>query len=699
MFLFVSIALAAPFRLVTPPGIVPEVLPSVSPDRIDVMVRGVTHDPRDLWPSPSADGVRISRAVDLGGVWAITIWPTQPVSNLSFTDDGKGGWVANLDTTPLPPRPAPAPISLAQVLSPSGPALTCDAVRAAPLLPLHGQDMFVDVPAEAFAPAMPRWSVAEPRETSWARVSAVRMDLFVHKAPVDPAIALYELGALHRDLGHAREAAYYFGEADKAGVPDGIAALQRAGALLSVKEWDKAGEAARHAAEEGATEDAVVAVLGTSQLTLGNADGVLLGRALASRAVTGQASLVAGALLLRANCSSEAEAPLARAAAQHDASGALAQLLLVDTAILHGDVAGAEKGLTAVDVTGVGKPWSRQVRERTRLLGLLRGTPDTWLAGVPGLSRASKSDGPEGLDALYVLGQIGAQLGDEQMAVDAWVAMLNKRRSLLTGDPGQRLVNAWSARTSRLLREGKDLDALAFHAAVWRPGMLDLVQDPSALAGLAESAIHNGLYESGLRTLVTLSDLEARRGLDDRQTVLELAELYLQTNRFGEALDTLDFLATRPKDRDVVGRATVLRGRVLDAKGDAEGARKAWATVKASPAINAEARLRIAALDASANRCEAPAVAALRDASIPSPDDLPTPARALLAAHCLQRTGAPTDASAALAGVTVNDPTSAAYAAWLGGASKPGAAPWQQLATEDAAWGALAKRISAGAAR
>ncbi len=690
MMLLSLSAWAAPLHLSGPPDATVEVLPLVERGRVELLVHGAG-DLRGLFHDAPWDGVRAGTVTDLGGHHVVTAWMRRSDTTLvvSRVEDG---WIA----TPVP---------ISRVVP--GPDLHCTDSPSTALFPLHGADQLLAL--EDISLDLPRWGTAEPMTPSWERIATLRANLFGADRP--SANGLYEMGALHRDLGHLREAAFYFGRAAALGAPTGVASLQRAEALLALGDFDGAELAAEEAGKGGASQRDVLVVLATVALGRLQNDRppggatppvrVDLARALSPHEGP-LASLLAGATLLRADCWTEAIVPLTRAAAADGPLAPYSRLLLADAKLLAGNFDGAEEALGRLPET-LPDSVRRLSRSRLQLVSVLRQSPDAWPALVPTLERmgnARRADGTgvdhaasdEALEALYLLGQIGTQLGDDDIAIHAFGLLVDRRRRLLDGDPGSRLVGAWARRTGGLLDAKRPVEALAAHVAAWRPGLEHHLRDPAPLVEIASLWRNSALDEEALATLGTVATIEGRQGLDGRETVFAIADTYRRTARTSEALDALAFLATRPRTPEFDGRIALLRGRTLFDGGDPTAARVAWTAIAGPPAAKAEAGLRVALSNAESGACAG--VDLLTAASTaPLPEDL-SPGR-LDAARtaCLVQLGRFDEAraAAAVAATTLIDPASIAWARSV--AATPDAGAWRRLADEDTADAALRARL------
>ena len=682
MFALISLALAGPIQFTTTPGAEVEVLPMSVPGRVEVIFHRNRVDLRPQLGDQPIDGLRAWRLSDLGGEWVLTAWMWDPKTAISLTR-AENIWTATV-------APIKAPI-LPEVKG------ECAVDARTALVPLHGKDMLHTFPPTLFLPAMPRWTAAEAAEgdaASWDKIAELRRTV----GPAD-ARGNYALGAMHRDLGHAREAAYYFTKAVKLGAPGETALLQAAGAQLESGQWDAARATAAEARLAGAADEPVREIEALIALVTLDPEPATSGRALALASTRPAASLVAGGLLLRAGCATEAIPVLERAVLLEDNDRqAMARILLMDAHVLGGDIKGAESTMKELSSRRVPGRWSGLLRARSRLITLLQQSPNQWAALVPELEKVGRVRDEEGAESLFLLGQIGVALGDARMSIDAWGALVDHHRDLLAGEPGERLAMAWEARVKSLLENDRELDALAMHAGVWRPGLLPHLKTADQLQALAVIDERYGLYESALDLMQAISDMEGAKGLDDRSTILNIARLYLLSGRTTEATEALDFLATRPPTPVLLAKAALLRAAVHEKLGEFEAARALYATVGAPPADADEARVRGALLDAHAGRCEA-ALAVLLAPPKPFPTGIPVAEAEEDAAHCLTALDRPVEAKAAAgrAAAALVDAEAAAFDGWVSRAKATEKGPgsvWSRLIAEDTAQAVLKERLA-----
>jgi hypothetical protein len=172
-----------------------------------------------------------------------------------------------------------------------------------------------------------------------------------------------------------------------------------------------------------------------------------------------------------------------------------------------------------------------------------------------------------------------------------------------------------------------------------------------------------------LVTLREVASIEGQRRLDDRRTLLALADVYRATERYEAAMETLDFLRRRPQDPALVAREQLLRARTFEASGAREAARRGYAALARAPgaagSVAEEARLRAALLDAEDGRC-AQALPALEGVTI-YPPDLSAGLSGIARSRCLFAGGRVEEARvvAAAAVATLSAPQVGAYADYL----------------------------------
>jgi hypothetical protein len=433
--------------------------------------------------------------------------------------------------------------------------------------------------------------------------------------------------------------------------------------------WPDARAEAVRAVRAGAPESAAYEVLGVSTLMGGDGAAAPIGRVLARKTARPTASLVAGALLMRDRCAAEAIPVLERTRLLVGARDAMGRILLADAMLTTGGRDAAVSVLGTVANEDVPERWRGPLRARRRLAALLGVTADQWPAFMPSLSVAADRWDDEGLEVLFLLGQMGEVMGDSRQAHDAYVALVDRHRAFATGEPGRRLLAVWRQRTGELLAAGRTLDAVSFHVATWRTSMLPIAEDVSLLRTVGEKALEHGLHEEALSVFRDVAALEGARGLDDRRTLLALADVYRASGRAQAALDTLDFFANRPRDPALSARAGLLRARTLEVTGQRAVARDLYAGLSRGRAVAgsvaAEARLRGALVDVDDGQC-ARALPVLGDVT-EFPADLSPGLVGIARSRCLFASGRVAEARAAAAMATnwLSAPQVGAYADYL----------------------------------
>lgn len=621
MMLFaLSAALALPLELHTSPGASLEVLPPVVEGRTDVVLHGnrVDLDGQVAWSVET--GVARARTLDLGGDWFLMLEMASPDTTVRAEATPYG---FSLTTVPLEggERPAQGPPDLAGALAGRLDDHTCPgpALAIAPLSG-HASRWYVDALGDA---RLPVWSAAEPSIVSWAEFADTRTLAATAAAGERPTL-LYRLGAIARDLGHHREAAYYFGLAADAGAP-APARFQAAGAQLEVRNWAGAAASARRGVAAGGAPEVAIEVLGRVELVQGGPHVAGYGRVLAASAVDPDAHLLAGVLLADAGCIVEGKKTYERAVRHgYGAQRELARMLLAESHLAAGDLPAAARGFGDVDGVRLESDTRRVLRGRTRLLAILDASPRQWGSFVPDVAHEAARPAEAGAEALYQLAQLYAHLGEERESLEAYADLMRRYPRLATTPIATEYAQTWLRRLDRLFAEGRTLEALALHRAAWSPALADQLTDPEPLRKVALAYGAEGLRDRALMVWRSVADLERVHGLDGRESVRQLARLYVANGNYEDAMDAVDWLRRQRPDAVAAAEYAVLEGRAALSNGEPARARRAWASAADSAEHGLEARTRVALLDARDGHCDAaitPLEGAAAAAPVPEVDD------------------------------------------------------------------------------
>lgn len=567
MILWAAMALASEAVLLTLDGTAEEVsiLPSREPGVVEVLVAGarVSVDPFIMAPEEDRYAGWIDRGevVDLGGSSLVRMWLERPTSAVAI-GWSEAGWE-------IEPGAAAAQAA-------------CGTAPRSPFWALRGSDGARKAAAPTLT-ELPRWVEAEPAVADW--------EILKVREGRQSAEKRYTFGAIYRDRGHDREAAWYFARAVEAGGPP-AAALQLAAARLRLGD----AEGARRAAE--LTERAGGAPVDAAEIRVRAAllEG-LLDPAPAHELLGGpdrvapdpHQAMIAGMLLLQCGCDDEAARVLTWAQDELPGEGVIP---LVDALVLTGQVNAAAQALADTPSTH-GSSVDRRVREL--LVGALTSEPERWGVVEPLLALLPSDD------AAFIGARIAWLRGDDAAAARLVARLLDERGELARGDVGVIFARAWEAGVAARFATSP-LNALTFHSEVWRPSSEFALRTTDTLATLADAWMTLGAPEEALELRTIAAGIEGREFLDGTESVLAIAEAYLAAGRYEEALESFAWLDTHPGKADPAARA-LLRGRVYAALGDTVRARAAWAGVRAPPAAVDEAALRIALADANAGAC------------------------------------------------------------------------------------------------
>lgn len=607
MFFLLSMAFAGPLRLSPSPEADVQLLPTVQAGRAELIVYDNLVDLRPQIKNHRFDGIRRIWATDTGDVWVINMIFDKPNTSLRL-ERGTEGWTGKVLAQPAQDSLFIKAPTLADIAAGKATAPVCPAPKLS-IRPLSGEDLSYGMLPQNSLPQLARWTEAEPTAISWDEVQALRSALFVHHEQLDAATALYRLGALHRELGHAREAAYYFGEANTKGGNHALILLQQAGALLAAHRWEDARTITYQAWQAGAPEDEVLEVLGVIALATHDPQSNQIALALAGATARPTSLALAGSMLMQVTCPEQAIPILEKAIKYLRRSDqprtAQSRLMLADALILMGRLDDADNLLAILSDRDIPEDWAGVLKARSRLVALLRQTPDRWAAMVPSLDAFRNGIDSEAAESLFLLGQIDEWMGDDRSAIEIYQNILEHHRRLQNGEPAKRLLASWVRRSAELVDAGNMLDALSLHTAVWRPSFTELQDNPEPLRPLAEGYRQLGLYYRAMSVLGTMAEIEGRTHRDDQLSILSIAEVYLEMGHPDLATDALAVLKDRKQLPGIAGRTRLLEGRIAHAKGDFPAARQLWAQAMASTDVAAEAQTRIAILDAEAGACPA----------------------------------------------------------------------------------------------
>ncbi|MSQ01924.1 MAG: hypothetical protein EXR71_08530 [Myxococcales bacterium] len=614
--LAIALAFSAPMELFPSPGARVDVLPAVIDGRTELILHGNTVDLHEQVGWTVGTGVRRARAVDLAGDWLISLEMDDSATTVRL-EPAASGWRLVVVPRERFQDPLFGPTGLDAAL-----AGTVDSRPCAPMplavRPLVGRDARWFALAVSRTPRMPVWSVGEPAVVSWADVDDTRGLLAQHDA--DRPRLLYRLGALTRDLGHHREAAYYFTRAAEAGAPS-PARFQAARSQLAVQNWSEAEASARAGAKAGGARELALQVVGIREWATGGDESAGYGRALAAVAMDPEAQILAGALLAGGGCVAEGRDVFVRAIAETDgAVRETAWMLLAESALARGDLISASRALTSVQGTYLDLDARRVLRGRTRLLAILGATPAAWTSFLPGVTADAQLPGEAGAESLYVLAQLQAHLGDDRAALRTFAELTRRYPRLEKGQVSFEFARAWRARVEQALDQGRPMDALALHRAAWSPAMAHHVTDPAPLRRIASAYAAVGLRESAVTVWKDVADLERVQGVDGRESVRQLAWLYLATGHDEDALDAVEWLRRQRAAPEDSAEYAMIEGVAAHHAGRGPQARRAWELAAASPRFAARAGLRLALLDASDGHCPQ-AIAPLELAAAGPPGD------------------------------------------------------------------------------
>ena len=661
------------------------VLPRVAPGRVDVAVR---NNHVDLASQVNAlhtrEWITSARAIDTGNDWVLTFWLAQPGLGVEVGSEPSRLRISPTTLPAASAEPTPPSESLASILAGTAQPVRCPvAPLPLQLLPPDQESALLDeVPPRL---AVPVWTEAEPTVVGWSEIDGTRA--LLARGEGEPARLHYRLGALHRDLGHAREAAWYFSRSSSsAHRHQALGHLQAAAALAHVGEWEPAAAAAKLAAKAGAPPEHVLYLLGAISAQTAPGQGGAVARALAATSPEPAALALAGRMLLEAGCGAEALGALARAAPYLDSRGAArATLSIGDAQVLTGDLDAAARSYAQISGRRLSRDRAAILRSRTRILSIERASAATWPGLLAELKRDATDAGPAAAGSLYALAQAYDLLGEDAEAVTAYSTLARRFPTLLEGMVGAQHWSALETRLSVLLDAGRPLDALALHRAGWHDGLTPAVDQPSVLARVATAYGKAGLPATALSTWATIAEIERTHQLDSRETVLAIAQLYVHAGAYADALDSVAWLKRHPLPQDRRGEVALLEGHAHQGLGETSLARASFQVAAGVEATRKAASAHVALLDADTAACER-AIPALTSAADDPPEGIDPATLGDALVRCHLATGNP---EAAVAPALIAAGTTADDAA-------RGVRTWQAARlTPDAGGGLLAEAASA----
>ncbi len=649
------------------------VYPRTDPRRIDLMIRknrvplGAQVDGLSAQHLDEIDAVSIG-----GGTWFVTLHVRQP--DVVVTTEAEPGRVLLRLTRGKPElrQLSPEPPRLEALLRDPGPRRPASPPHLA-LMPLRGDASTLRLTSLQVLLELPPWRDAPVRLADtygWPAIEGYRQRLSLASDPDVQAAARYRLGMEYLGIGWHREAAYYFESvlAGKGRFHGPAVALAAARAHLTLGRADRTRQLCRWADEQDAPPIAVMVCLGTASLHDGTPGPTTVARTLLS-ATAGQPQhrLLAAQLLM-----SDHRYPEAREILEPLAYGwddVWVRATLGDARYFTGDVEGAKRAWAQASSK------THLLRERLvlrlKMAEMLEDGFSEWATRIPELLAITDRDGPEAAEAHYLIAQIAGTYGNPELAAEHLNRLWDRFPEIAErSDVPERLVAVCGERLDMLSREGRHADEVAFFTVCWRPELDWLSSDPELLQRTAARLVQLGLRPEGLSLQLRAMGVFTRLGQDDPDALAALTELYVETDRPREALQTLEYAEAVAEGRLPAAKFLVAEARARWADGDVQGALRAW-TLAEGEGVNGARRAQ-GLIHASLRDCRK-AEALLRDAG----DDEARLARA----RCLARLGRDAEAAAILP-VQGDDPLVLEDAAWIGNLLTVRGTPWPAPAPE-----------------
>jgi len=650
-----------------PPSATLQPFTPIKPGIAQLMVRGCPTDVADLEEAledRSVRGIIDIEVRSLGsGSWYLVVQLSDRRSQLeAVVDSGRLHLRAGSGQAPPTPSLPPPSLSLDELFEdsePSPPAVPLDL----PLVFLQGEALTPALDPLSYQTLLP---VYEPGAgtASWASIDDARQAYLESNDERERSLALYGLGWHYLKLGFSAESRYYFEQLQHhpGAFSPGTVAMIRARAALASAAWEDARKQLGLAHAAGASQEQVAEALALISLATGRPAREPMARLLLDTTGRPEAWLLAAELLQRAGAFETSLEPLeglqARVLPEHRPWVALRQ----------GDALSARREFVAARRAYNNAP--PELSEcRLLLLELLEHRPTFWPRAIPALGILARGDGYAAAEAIYLIAQIEETFQEVPGAMGDLKRLLRRfPQRFVSSDAPQRLWGLFNERLTGLKEQRRWIEMAALHEETWSRALSESVDDPAPLLLVADAYESLGLPEHARRVLRDAFHILGRENASNPGLVLRLAQLYVDSERYREALDTLAYLRSGEVPVQLRGRRELLRARAKDAAGDTDGATQALVVAARYDETREEAQLLLAMRDAEAGRC-AQAIPSLRRQLMPEQqlarhkDPLPY----LSLARCLMAEGLTEEAAevAKQAAGRSTDPADARHAAYL----------------------------------
>ncbi len=647
------------------------VLPQTRPGIVEIGVYENRAPLRQEVINWNAKELDFARAVDVGGSTTfVSVHLLREDRTLQLTKEDDH-WRVDIRPAALPSLVPPQPVTVEDLARgvlrrqvPPRDDLPLPLVGTARTFTLEPSSLTLGVgPIEMpDPPAAPPTSLDAVSAPTWGDVERWRSALPRTRQPTIRATLYVRLGQAHAALGLHREAAYYFGEAEKWVVAPPALHLARAEALIRSRQYQAARDECANAV---ASEDAaVVRCFGAVALATAEPAPAEVGRLLAAVGDSPKDAWLAGELLLLDGYASEA-APLLRRAAEGltGTLRAMAWTAAGDAELLLSHVPEArESYLTAQHDVFDSALTVREIATRMLDEGIAR-----WPTYVPELNLIADRGGKGSWDALHVLSTIHRAHGDRESEAEALSALWDEDRAVRPTWVTARFLDACGARIEQLSRDQRIAEVAALWSVCWRPPLIEDVRETAPLAHAAFAFRFLGLPEEALKIQTDLVSILAGQGRESATELGHLAELRLELGEASQAIETVGYaekIAETPEEKANLQR---ILGEAALVLGDRTRAREAFARAASFPGMKERMAVRVGVIDLHEGRC-ADAVASLWPIpAAPGAGKMLAGEVELELAWCLDKLGRQSDALTAtrLAMGRSSDPRIQSDASWL----------------------------------
>lgn len=454
--------------------------------------------------------------------------------------------------------------------------------------------------------------------------------------------AAYSLGWGYLAQGFASEAGYYFDQLQytPGGIKPAMIYISKARVALLTDEWSEARENLYRAYMYGADEATVVESMAFVSQATGIPNRAKTGRLLASLTSRPESLLLAGELLQMDGFYAESKEVLEPLYLNNifdeDDDEEMKQRL----ALRLGDAY-----LNESDIAKAREYWISAPKELYQLravqANMLEFGSAEWVRAVPTLRMlVEQDDGQAQAEAMYLIGQVYSEYGTQLDGIELWAEFIRSYPEIASKtDVIDMLWALYRDRVLALDRSGSITRIAKTHEIGWVPELRQRLDDPEIVTIVTSAYEELGLSDKALHVLSSDFGVGAQRAFYSPESELFLANLYFRSNRYYEALRTLEILQAKKLTPELIADVRYLEAQVYLAQEDLEQAQKLLEYTSTTPKYRTTSYLALGVLAREQDDCKA-TVSYLRPILLPYNDSITQdPLAYLYLAQCLAEQG------------------------------------------------------------